>query len=72
MESNKHPRKPRTYKINDARYKRAMRRAKKEKVSLATIVEDFVTAYSNGFNVVYQEVGNQTNQMRGYINGIPQ
>ncbi len=41
-------RKARAYKIADKPYKKAMRRAKKDKVKLASMVEDFVFAYAEG------------------------
>ena len=41
-------RKPRAYKITDKTYGKAMKRAKKEKKSLATMIEDVVLCYSKG------------------------
>ncbi len=41
-------RKPRTYKISDAEYNKAMKRAKKEKLQLAPMIEEVVTAYGEG------------------------
>ena len=48
---NKQMRRPRSYKIIDAKYNKAMRRAKKNGSSLAEFVEGIVTAYANGFDV---------------------
>ncbi len=42
----KEKRKPRSYKITDSAYRKAMRRAKKEKIALTSIIETAVTAYS--------------------------
>jgi hypothetical protein len=44
----KEKRKPRAYKIADTPYKKAMRRAKKEKKALASLIEEVVVAYSDG------------------------
>ena len=38
----------RSYKCTDKTYNKAMKRAKKEKVPLATLIEDVVVSYSNG------------------------
>lgn len=40
----------RSYKCTDKAYKKAMRRAKKEKTTLANIVELVVFGYGNGIN----------------------
>lgn len=40
-------RKPRSYKIKDSVYQRAMKRAVKEKVSLATIIEVWLICYGS-------------------------
>ena len=45
-QANKHPRKTRTYKTTDKTYKLAMRRAKKEKVKLSTMIEGWVCIYA--------------------------
>lgn len=37
----------RGYKIKDATYNKAMRRAKKEKTPLATLIEVWITSYAN-------------------------
>ena len=39
---------PRSYKVNNVAYKRAMKRAAKDKVKLASILESFVYAYGWG------------------------
>lgn len=44
----KEPRKLRGYKVADKPYAKAMRRANKEKKSLATLIEQFVTRYAGG------------------------
>ena len=44
----KEKRKPRAYKITDTDYKRAMKRAKKDKVPLAPMIEEVVIAYGDG------------------------
>lgn len=44
-------RKPRSYKIADVYYKRATKRAKKDKIKLSTILERVVAAYGNGMDV---------------------
>lgn len=45
-------RKVRGYKIADKPYLKAMSRAKKAKVSLATEIEKYVTSYSQGFDTI--------------------
>jgi hypothetical protein len=51
----KEKRKPRAYKITDTEYSRAMKRAKKEKVHLATMIEEVVYAYGDGaHNVTFK------------------
>ncbi len=48
-------RNPRTYKITDAEYSKAMKRAKKEKLQLAPMIEEVVTAYGDGaFSVSFK------------------
>jgi hypothetical protein len=42
---------PRTYKAKDSVYKKAMRRAKKEKGKLSNVVENVVIAYAAGLNI---------------------
>lgn len=49
----KEKRKARAYKIADKPYERAMKRAGKEKGSLATIIEDWVIMYGEGAKVGY-------------------
>jgi len=44
--SKPNPRKVRTYKVVDAVYKKAISRAKKEKVPLSNSSENFVTEYA--------------------------
>lgn len=44
----KQKRKPRSYKIVDSAYNKAMKRAKKEKLELATMIEVWVLSYANG------------------------
>lgn len=44
----KEKRKPRAYKIADSSYLKAMKKAKKEKTPLASMIEEIVTAYGNG------------------------
>ncbi len=39
------------YKIKDSVYKKAIKRADKEKYPLATQIEDWVTTYSKGLNI---------------------
>lgn len=51
----KEKRKCRTYKITDSVYLKAMKRAKKEKVPLAPMLETLVTAYSNGVAIKIEE-----------------
>ncbi len=41
-------RNPRSYKITDSVYRKAMRRAKKERMALASIIEIAVATYSSG------------------------
>lgn len=48
--SMKQLRKPRSYKCSDKFYKKAQRRAKKEKTKLANVVEATVIGYALGFN----------------------
>jgi len=51
----KEKRKPRAYKITDTDYKRAMKRAKKDKVPLAPMLEEIVIAYGDGaHNVTFK------------------
>lgn len=54
--ANKHPRSTRTYKTTDAVYKKAMRVAKSRKVKLATMIEGWVSDYSNGMEVLSYEM----------------
>lgn len=49
MKANKTPRKPRAYKITDKDYLKAMRRAKRDKIHLASMIEEVVFAYSKGY-----------------------
>lgn len=44
----KEKRKVKGYKILPSKYNKAMRRAKKEKMPLATLIEDIVTGYADG------------------------
>lgn len=44
----KEKRKPRTYKITDSGYKRAMVRARKEKNPLSSMIEEILFAYGDG------------------------
>jgi hypothetical protein len=49
-------RKPRTYKITDEDYQRAMQRAEKEKVPLATMIEEILVAYGDGaYSVTFKK-----------------
>lgn len=41
-------RKVRGYKTTDKKYLKAMKRAKKEKIPLATLIEDIITGYGDG------------------------
>jgi hypothetical protein len=41
----------RTYKTTDSVYKKAMRRAKKEKNKLASLVEEWMVTYAYGYQV---------------------
>jgi hypothetical protein len=50
MEAKKQYRKPRSYKCSDKFYKKAMRRAKKEKTTLANVVEALVIGYAMEFD----------------------
>lgn len=43
----KEPRTVKGYKIQDSTYQKAMRRAKREKLELATLVEVWVIAYAH-------------------------
>lgn len=43
---------PRTYKITESTYKKAMRRAKKEKGPLTRLLENVVDAYAKGCNIM--------------------
>ncbi len=43
----KEQRKVKGYKIAESQYKKAMRRAKKEKLNLATLIEVWVLSYGN-------------------------
>lgn len=45
MENEK--RKLRGYKVKDATYNKAMKRANKEKTPLATLIEVWITSYAN-------------------------
>lgn len=49
----KQVRKPRSYKVNDRSYKKAMKIAKKHKKSLAKIVEMCVEAYGNEVDSIH-------------------
>jgi len=44
-QATKHPRKTRTYKVTDVVYKKARQRAKREKTTLAEMVEKFTLLY---------------------------
>lgn len=46
-------RNPHSYKCTDVVYKEAMKRAKKEKVPFATILEEVVGAYADGAFTVH-------------------
>jgi len=46
--SNKNPRNVRTYKVVDSVYKKALARAKKEKVPLSNSIENWITEYAIG------------------------
>ncbi len=48
MKEKKEKRRPRTYKITDKVYQKAMIRAKKDKQPLASMIEEIVTMYANG------------------------
>ena len=41
----------RTYKTTDSVYKKAMRRAKREKGKLSTMLESVVIGYAHGFDI---------------------
>jgi len=58
----KEKRKPRAYKITDKRYNKAMRRAKKDKKSLATLIEEWVIIYGEGFSMAYTAGDFETRQ----------
>lgn len=45
-EKNKGKRKVRTYKILDAPYRKAMKKAKKNKTTVANLLEDFLYDYA--------------------------
>ena len=49
----------RTYKIKDSLYKKAMRRAKKEKYKLANIVEKTIEGYAHGYEIILKNNINQ-------------
>lgn len=51
----KENRTPRTYKILPKTYKKADVRAKKGKTTVATVVEQCVTAFANGFDIKFQK-----------------
>lgn len=56
MKTKKDPKKKRnarSYKTTDQVYKKAMVRAKKEKVKLAVLVESVVTSFSDGNTILY-------------------
>ena len=56
----KEKRKPRAYKITDTDYNKAMRRAKKEKAHLATMIEEVVYAYGDGaYSVSFKSPNNK-------------
>ncbi len=44
----KQKRKPRSYKINDKDYKKSMKRASKENIPLATMIEEILICYGAG------------------------
>lgn len=48
MGKAKQKRNVRGYKVTDSKYFKAMRRAKKEKIPLATLIEDVVNGYADG------------------------
>ena len=53
----KEKRRPRAYKITDTDYKKAMKRAKKDKVPLAPMIEELVIAYGGGaHNITFKKV----------------
>jgi hypothetical protein len=47
---------PRSYKVAEAQYKKAMRRANKEKVPLANLVETLICAFGDGADVTINGV----------------
>jgi hypothetical protein len=44
-------RKPRSYKVVDAAYNKAKRRAKKDGGTVAGLVENIIVAYGNGYDI---------------------
>ncbi len=48
-------RKPRSYKCSESSYLKAVKRAKKQKVSLANVVEWCVDMYGDDSNIVHFE-----------------
>jgi hypothetical protein len=44
-------RKPRSYKCYDKNYNAAKKRAKKEGVKVANIIEDYLIVYGNGYDM---------------------
>ena len=55
MNKNKTPRKPRSYKVADLPYRKAVKRAVKNKQFLASIIENVVDYYSRGYNVLVED-----------------
>jgi hypothetical protein len=46
----------RGYKCAETPYRKAMRRAKRDKTTLAAIIENIVTAYGNGAKIEWSEI----------------
>jgi hypothetical protein len=52
----KEKRKARAYKISDKDYKKAMRRAKKEKTPLASMIEEVLIGYGEGaYSITFKQ-----------------
>jgi len=49
----KEKRNARSYKIADKTYRKAMRKAKKDKTTLAVLIESYVVAYSKDMAITY-------------------
>lgn len=52
MKAEKEKRVPCSYKVTKRIYDKAMRRAKKEKLPLANLIEKVVDAYAKGYDVL--------------------